>query len=286
MTRKPVSNVAASVRQRLMNHAKATKRDFAFVLTRYAIERLLYRISLTPAANTLVLKGAALLYVWTGEEARPTRDADFLRIGSIEEDELRKIFRAACQVNVPGDGVVFQPDDIRVETIREHQEYGGMRIMIPGKLEHADATVYVDIAAGDVITPASIEIEYPTLLEMERPRLKAYPVETVIAEKLEAMVKLGIANSRMKDFHDVWTLVNLEHLKIIILRKAVHATFGRRQTEIPAALPLALTARFYDDHQKQAQWHAFVKRLPAHHDAPSLDKVVGTIAGLWQKLRL
>jgi predicted nucleotidyltransferase component of viral defense system len=259
MTRKTPSNLSASVRQRLMNLARQRGEDFQFVLTRYLIERLLYRLAQSPHAERFLLKGAMLFTLWTGRTHRPTRDLDLLGRGDAGPEALAEVFRDLCSLEVESDGVQFAADPIEVEAIREDQEYQGQRVHLEGRLGNAKVRLQVDVGVGDAVTPGPQHVRYPTLLDMPAPELKAYPKETVVAEKLQAMVMLGMANSRMKDFFDLSVLAREFDFEGPIICQAIGATFQRRGTEIPAE-PVALTATFTGDATKQTQWKAFLRR--------------------------
>ncbi|NQV28876.1 MAG: nucleotidyl transferase AbiEii/AbiGii toxin family protein [Rhodopirellula sp.] len=260
MTEPANRNVAASVRQRLLNYSRETRQEFQHVLTRYGLERLLYRISLSPVRKSLILKGAMLFQVWSGELHRPTRDLDLLGFGEPSHDRFVEAFQDICRMEVEPDGLAFDGGSVRIEDIREDAEYHGIRVKMRAMLERARIELQVDIGFGDAITPDPVDTEYPTLLEFPAPIIRAYPRETVIAEKLQAMVMLGIANSRMKDFYDVWTLSRLFDFHGELLTEAISATFERRQTTVPAGVPFALTDDFATDSGKGTQWTAFVRK--------------------------
>jgi predicted nucleotidyltransferase component of viral defense system len=259
VTHKKPSNLAASVRQRLMNVARQQGEDFQLVLTRYLIERLLYRLAQSPHAERFLLKGAMLFTLWTGRTHRPTRDLDLLGRGDAGPEALGEVFRDLCSLEVEPDGAEFAADTLEVEAIREDQEYQGQRVHVEGRLGNARVRLQVDVGVGDTVTPGPQHVRYPTLLEMPAPELKAYPKETVVAEKLQAMVMLGMANSRMKDFFDLSVLAREFEFEGPILCQAIEATFKRRGTEIPAE-PIALTVAFTGDAAKQTQWKAFLRR--------------------------
>jgi predicted nucleotidyltransferase component of viral defense system len=272
MTRK--KNAAASVKQRLLNLSMKTGEDFQLLLTRYAVERLLFRLAVSEHANSFVLKGAMLFALWTGEMHRPTRDVDLLGFGENSNERLTNVFRALCVGDAGDDGLVFDPDTVSVEPIREEDAYGGRRVTFVATLAQARVTLQVDIGFGDVITPAAEAVEYPTLLGTESPKLRAYPKETVVAEKVEAMVKLGLANSRMKDFYDLLVLARTFSFDGTRVRDAIAATFLRRGTAVPAAPPVALTQALAMDDAKQKQWNAFVRRSGLAKTAGELAEVV------------
>lgn len=263
MTRRATSNVAASVRQRLLNHAKERGEDFNFVLGRYAAERLLYRLSISEHAEDFVLKGALLFLLWTGHLYRPTRDVDLLGFGDSSIKRLEDALRDICGLEATADGLVFAADSVKGAKIREDQEYEGVRITLLAFLEKARIPLQIDVGFGDAITPGAVAVEFPLLLEtpaLPGPKLNAYPRETVIAEKLEAMVALGMANSRMKDFADLSTLARSFDFDGATLVRAVRNTFERRGTPLPESTPIALTAEFSEDATKATQWRNFLKR--------------------------
>ncbi len=232
-------NLAASVRARLLNRARETRQDFNLVLTRYALERLLYRLSISPHGGQFLLKGALLFDLWFDIPHRPTRDADFLGLGSAELPHLEAIFRDVCVIDAE-DGVMFRPDTIQAAEIRKEANYAGVRVTLLGLIDGARCPVQIDIGFGDAVTPGPVEVRYPVMLpDFEAPKLRVYPRYTVVAEKLEAIAALGIANSRMKDFFDLWILSCHTEFDGDILRRAIRATFDRRKTALPPASPSA-----------------------------------------------
>jgi hypothetical protein len=272
------SNVAASVKQRLLNRARTQKEDFNLLLTKYALERVLYRISQSPHKDAFVLKGALLFELWTEQTHRPTRDADFLAQGDSSLERFQKIFQEICAMTVHDDGLRFDPASVKVDRIKEDQDYEGIRVTFLGHLEASRLHIQIDIGFGDVITPTPVETVFPTLLENPAAVLLAYPRETVIAEKFEALVKLGMANTRMKDFHDLRTLSRLFPFAGPTLSEAIQRTFARRRTPLPLeALPTALTSEFYDDDTKQKQWNAFVSKNKLYIEPITLQEVTTSI---------
>jgi hypothetical protein len=271
----------ASIHARLLNRAKERGEDFNLLLTRYGIERFLYRLSQLPAREVMLLKGALLFDLWFDVPHRPTRDADFLGFGPMDAEALAATIRDICVVAVD-DGMVFDPDSITVEEIREDARYGGLRVKLLGKLGNARVTLQLDVGYGDAVTPGPEEAEYPTLLEdMPAPRLRVYPRASVVAEKLEAIVSLGMANSRMKDYFDLRAMAREGALDDGQLGEAIAATFGRRKTEVPAHVPLGLSEEFWQDASKLAQWRAFKARNRL--DAPELESVVREIYDFVEK---
>ncbi len=268
-------NVAASVRQRLLNLSKERGQDFNVVLTQYALERLLYRISKSDYANRFVLKGAMLFVVWSGHSLRPTCDLDLLGYGEYTEEHLKEVFAELCSMPVEPDGLVYSKESIGVATIRVAQEYGGQRVTLDATLENARIPIQVDVGFGDVITPKAETVDYPSLLDLPRPRIQIYPRETVVAEKLHAMVVLGFANSRMKDFYDIYLLAKRFDFDGVILTAAIKATFELRKTPLPPGIPICLTDEFAMDASKIIQWRSFVRRMRSDNIPIELAQIVG-----------
>ena len=270
--------LARSLQVRLARHAKAISVDPNLVLTRYALERFLYRLSCSPYAERFVLKGGLLILVWLGEALRPTRDADLLGFGDLSEAALAEIFSDVCAMQVDADGMVYMKDSLRVEPIRAQDDYGGQRVNLQARMGAARLSVQLDIGIGDVVTPAAEWLDYPSLLELPRPRLRAYPRETVLAEKLHAMEYLGLRNSRMKDYFDVHALLREGKTDTAQLGAAIAATFTRRRTALPDGMPQGLKDEFASDAARQAQWGQFLVRNRLA--APPLDLVITGIRDL------
>jgi predicted nucleotidyltransferase component of viral defense system len=260
MTQEHAARLVASVRQRLLNLSRSRGEDFNLILTWYGIERLLYRLAQSAHGNQFVLKGALLFVVWTGKLHRPTRDLDLLGTGEPSDDRLAAVFMDVCLADVEGDGLSFDPATVRVEEIRATEEYRGRRVRMVAMLGKARIPLQVDVGFGDAITPAAQELEYPTLLEFPAARLRVYPKESVVAEKLQAMVVLGMLNSRMGDFYDLWWMSRMFEFDGAVLARAIEATFARRRTAIPRATPVALTEAFALEPDKMTQWSAFLSR--------------------------
>lgn len=252
-------NIAASIRERLLALAKERGEDFNFVLTQYAIQRLLYRLSISKFRDQFLLKGAWLFSIWSQEFHRPTRDADFLGFGDNGVDSLVAVFRDICAVSVD-DGLDFDLDSLQGVEIKENTIYQGVRINGYAYLAKARIAIQLDIAFGDVVTPAAETALVPVYLDLPAPVLKVYPVYTVIAEKFQAMVALGIANSRMKDFYDIWRITSIMQLDGAVLLQAVKATFAQRDTKIGGDMPLVFSEEFKSDKNKQSQWQAFLNK--------------------------
>jgi hypothetical protein len=256
----PRDGLARSVQVRLARHARAIGVDPNLVLTRYAVERLLYRLSRSSHAERFVLKGALLMLVWLGETLRPTSDADLLGLGELSEGTLAQILKDVAAQEVEPDAVDFIGDSVRVEPIRIEDDYGGWRGTIQARVGAARLTVQVDIGIGDVVTPAPEWLDYPGLLDVPRPRLRAYPRASVAAEKLHVIVLFGIRNSRMKDYFDLHALAREGAVNAAMLGDAIAATFTRRTTEVPSGVPPGLRDDFARDPSTQAQWNAFLAR--------------------------
>ena len=253
-------NLPASVRQRLMTLARSRHEDFQFVLTRYANERILYRLSVSEYAERFVLKGAMLFRLWDDQTHRPTRDLDLLGTGDSSPDAVAQVFREIVESRVEEDGLSFDPDTVSAERIKEDQQYEGVRVGCMAHLGQARIDIQIDVGFGDAVVPRATEVSYPTLLDFPPPILGAYPRESVVAEKFQAMVSLGIANSRMKDFFDLWFLAKRFPFDGQTVCRAIGATFHRRKTPLPSEPPLALTQAFSTDEAKAKQWVAFIKK--------------------------
>lgn len=267
-------NLAASVRQRLANLSQQRGEEFQFILSEYAIERLLYRIGRSKHCKRFVLKGAKLFTLWQEQPHRATWDLDLLSRGDNSVEKVEQTFREICEMSVEGDGLIFDAASIRGEEIRADKEYQGVRIKMVARLALAQIPVQVDTGFGDVITPAPTMATYPTLLDFPPPEVLTYSRETVVAEKLEAMISLGAINSRIKDFFDIRQLALTFEFKGEILMRAVRETFRRRGTEIPNEAPIALTEEFIDQPGRQAQWKAFVRKSRLSSEADTLDNVI------------
>lgn len=277
MTPQP-QGLAHSVQARLLNHARSIQADTNLVLARYATERFLYRLSQSQYAERFVLKGALLMLAWFGETIRPTRDVDLSGYGDLSDVALLAIIREICEQDVEADGMEFDPAWIALEAIRMEDPYGGKRATIRAKLGQARIRVQVDVGVGDAVVPAAEMLIYPSMLDMPRPKIRAYAPETAIAEKLHAMVVLDARNSRMRDFFDVDTLATRMDFDGQRLTDAIGATFQRRSTPPPVGLPLALTPAFAATEGKQGEWAAFTARNRIAGAPPELAIVVERLA--------
>lgn len=272
-----VKNLAASVQGRLQNRARETKRPFQELLQYFAMERFLYRFSKSPHRSRFILKGALMLHVWDAPLARATKDVDFL--GSLDNslENLAHVVREVCATEVEPDGMLFDPDTVKAERIKEDADYEGVRVRFVGLLGKARAAMQIDVGFGDVVTPGAETITYPALLDFPAAELSGYPRETVVAEKFQAMVYLRTVNSRMKDFYDIWLLAGQFSFDGKVLAKAVNATFANRETALDVA-PIAFTLEFTAQSSTLAQWSAFRSRL-SHEQVPEkLSDVVTVLA--------
>jgi len=272
---KEIKNIGASVRARLLQVSKTSGQTFDLVLIRFALERLLFRLSQSPHADRFVLKGAMLMMSWFDDPHRGTRDLDLLGFGDPGAEPMLATFREILAQEA-ADGAEFDVDGLHVDRIREELEYGGLRLRTTASISGARIALTIDIGFGDAMEPGAEMLDYPSMLEFPAPRLRGYARETVIAEKFQAMVALGRANTRMKDFYDIWILSRSFNFDDDRLPRAIAATFARRETAIPQDLPDALTSAFAEDAQKQRQWRAFVQGVA--HDPGDLANVVGDIA--------
>jgi hypothetical protein len=257
---RPTTNVAASVRDRLLERSRKTGEDFQFLLHRYAAERFLHRLGQSAYRDLYVLKGAMLYPLWGGSIYRATRDLDFTGYGSNAVADALAVMQEVCAVPVAEDGLIFDAETLAAEAIRDDAEYNGLRIRLRAALGAARIPMQIDIGFGNAIEPPATEVVYPTLLDLPAPRLRAYAQEAVVAEKLHAMVVLGERNSRYKDFYDVYVFAGQFPFDGERLTAAIAATFERRGTPIKTALPAALNAPFYSDGARAGQWRAYLTR--------------------------
>ena len=276
-------NVAASIRARLKLYADAHQQDFNLTLTRYGLERLLYRLSISQHANSYLLKGALLFALWYDQPHRPTRDADLLGFGPDDVESAVAVFREIGSIEVD-DGLVFDVTSVKGSVIRKEAGYSGVRVDLLAALDGARIALQVDIGFGDAVTPAPKLVDYPVLLTgLPAPQLRAYPKYTVVAEKLHAVCLLGMANTRMKDYFDLWVLLTEGGLDAAELQRAVEATFARRKLALPLAVPMGLSDAFAQDAAKQRQWSAFLKKNQLQ--ALNLGETVALLRSEFQKLQ-
>jgi hypothetical protein len=274
MKTKTPRNIAASHRAKLLNLAQERGEGFQFFLSRWVSERFLFRLGRSVHRDQFILKGAMMFVAWDGKLHRPTQDVDLLGYGSPEVAKVAERIREICAESVD-DGIVFDLEGIRSEKIREDAEYEGVRVRVPASLDGARVLLQIDIGFGDLVEPAPARLTFPVLLPLDPPIVRGYPPETVIAEKFQAMVMLGIGNSRMKDFFDIWTLARTHNFRLHALHRSVSQTFERRRTPFPATAPVALTEVFLLDENKQTQWKAFGNRSGL--ELPTLQSVGAVI---------
>lgn len=275
----PPKNMGASVRARLTDKARSRGDDVQLILLRFAIERLIYRLAQSKYRDDFILKGAMLFSLWAKVPYRSTGDLDLLGKGDPAPARVAAIFRELCDLAIQDDGLVYDADSVTAERTRPEDEYQGVRVELNATLAGARLRIQIDIGFGDVVTPEAQTISYPTLLDFPEPQLRAYPPETVVAEKLEALVSLGIRNSRMKDFFDLWIMAKTFAFDGPVLAEAIRATFARRKTAIPAETPIAFTPDFASDVSKQAQWRAFLKRTSLAMAPEPLPELLAFVAG-------
>lgn len=278
MNKRNVTNLPASVHHRLLNLAKETKRPFNELLQYYTMERFLFRLSNSPFADRFVLKGALMLRVWDVAQARPTMDIDLLGRTANTVKNLMEIIRQCLSSEVAEDGIRFDPASVLGEPITMEKKYQGVRVRVRGTLGNPRLSLQLDFGFGDIVVPGPVWIDYPQLLDFGPPHLLGYTPESVIAEKFQALVELELANTRLKDFFDLWKLSQILTFDSEILMQAITATFQQRGTPLPITLPLAITGAFYDDPQRQAQWKGFLRRARLEAEAKPLADVALLIA--------
>lgn len=285
--KKPITNISASILQRLMNYRKVRNEEFSVVVSRYIVERFLYRLSISQFSDSFVLKGAQLFTLWSEITPRTTRDLDLLHYGDSSIDSMVSTIRHICSIPCEEDGVEFLLDTVRGEAIREQANYIGVRILMSYRIGTLHDTLQIDVGFGDAVVSLKPKQTVTAILEnLPAPVLLAYSRETVIAEKYEAMVILGIRNSRMKDFFDIWTLFSKFTIDESLLEESILATFTRRNTPFPKDTPLALTEEFAMNPDKMKQWSAFLKRTRATGIPSELEVVIGYLRERLEPVRL
>ena len=274
MTKRASANLPASVHQRLLNKARQTNRPFNELLQYYAMERFLYRLSKSPHAGKFILKGALMFTAWKLAAYRPTMDIDLLGRTDNGLEALAAIAKDICVQRVEPDGVVFHPETVQATRIAEDANYQGVRVRLQARLGNAKVIQQLDIGFGDIVVPAPTTIEYPTLIEFPAPQLRGYSKESIVAEKFESLVTLGMLNSRMKDYFDIWTLSRQLDFDGETLCSAITKTFSNRGTAlVPEAV--GLTSRFAEDPTKKAQWRGFVRKNRLDASAELSEVVLG-----------
>ena len=263
--KKEIKNIEASVRAKLQNKAKETNRPFAEVLQYYAMERFLYRLSQSKYADKFILKGALMFTVWQVPQRRTTLDIDFLARYDNEVAKIENVVREVCYAKVPTDGLIFDSRTVVGQKIKEDADYEGVRIKFKGFLERSRIAMQIDVGFGDVIYPRTEGIDYPVILDFPKPHLKGYPIESVVAEKFEAMVKLGLLNSRMKDFYDLWLMARRFDFQGASLVEALKRTFSHRKTALPEKPPLFAEEIYDEKSDRQTLWRAFLRKNQIKH---------------------
>ncbi len=268
-------NLAASIKARLLNQARESNRPFNDLLQLYGIERFLYRLSCSPHSKRFLLKGALALLALGIPIQRPTRDIDLLGYTSNAVEDILQVMQEVCIQEVEPDGIVFDAKTARGQRIKEEADYEGVRVHLVGWLGEARIPVQIDIGFADIVSPAAVTLEYPTLLPLPAPHLRGYPPEAIVAEKAQALVVLGSINSRMKDFYDLWVLAGRFDFDGPVLQAAIAQTFQHRNTPLPRETPVGLADAFA--HQKQAQWQAFLKRTRLEQTVPGFEIVIQSL---------
>ncbi len=258
--KKDVINIQASVRARLQNKAKETNRPFAEVLQYYGMERFLYRFSKSDYANKFVLKGALLFTVWQIPERRTTLDIDFLARFDNQVANIETVVRSICDHAVDSDGLFFDAKTVQGRKIKEDADYEGVRVKFIGFLNRSRIPMQIDVGFGDIVYPKIKVIEYPVILDFPKPHLKGYPAESVISEKFEAMIKLGLLNSRMKDFYDIWLMMRQFDFSGTNLAEALKKTFNHRKTDLPVGKPLFAEEIYDEKSDRQTLWRTFLRK--------------------------
>ena len=269
--------IEKEVRRQLLEISRQRNEDFQFVLMRYGLERLLYRLASSRFADNFVLKGALLFEVWMNQPYRPTKDLDLLGFGDHASDILVEIFGEICRTDVEPDGLIFDAERMSVSEIREHQNYEGLRVKLTAFLGNARIPIQIDIAFGDAVTPNASRVNFPPILRMPAAAVLCYPKETVIAEKLQAAVYLDMQNSRMKDFCDIYWLSRFFDFDGDVLVRAIRATFKRRKTSLPDSAPAFMSQEFTGDRLKQSQWQAFIGKTSVSGLPDNLEMVIAKI---------
>lgn len=279
--KEPVKNISASILARLRNQANEMNRPFAEVLQYYAMERFLYRLSKTGYADKFILKGGLLFYVWNLPLRRPTRDIDFRGYVSGNRATLLKIMDEVIQVSAPEDGLVLDSQSVSVEETQIDADYQGIRVKLTALLERTRIPIQIDIGFSDELASKAEPIEYPNILsDLKTVRMKGYPKEAVVAEKFHAMIRHGDLNSRMKDYYDLWLILETFEFDGGSLQKAIETTFRRRDTEIPNECPVSLSADFA--HASQTRWKNFLSKMEL--DNTQVEDFQSVLETIWKFL--
>lgn len=274
MKTKTPQNTPASVRSRLLNLARTTGRTFEELTIRYTVERFLARLEKSTHQDRFILKGAMLYTLWELNSNRTTMDLDLLGSGSSDIEDMRRVAQGICETKIEDDGLIFNKESVSVTRIREDSAYHGVRIVIRVALGTMQIRLQVDVGFGDQIVPSPQWAEFPALLAERGPVIRTYSPETVISEKFNATIVLGMANSRMKDYFDIWMLSQHFTIKASVLREAIKQTFSKRHTELPRSEPIALSKNFFNNTSKQRQWKGFLRKQGRLESVPSLPEII------------
>lgn len=275
--KKDIKNLQASIRARLQSKAKETNRSFSEILQYYGMERFLYRFSRSKYADKFILKGALMFTVWQIPERRTTLDIDFLAYYDNQIASIEKVVKDVCEITVEPDGLIFDSETVKGQTIKEDADYEGVRVKFIGFLERSRIPMQIDVGFGDVIYPKPNVIDYPVILDFPKPHLKGYPAESIVSEKFESMVKLALLNSRMKDFYDIWLMMRQFNFNGAQLAEALRKTFEHRKTSFPQDRPLFAEEIYDEKSDRQTLWKAFLKKGDIKHTPEKLSAIAREI---------
>ena len=281
--KKEITNLNASIRARLQNKANDTGRPFAEVMQYYGIERFLYRFSKSEYKDKFILKGALMFTVWDVPERRTTLDIDFLGRYDNQTIEIEKVMKDVCNVDVQADGLVFDAKTVTAQKIKEDADYEGVRVKFTGFLDRSRISMQIDVGFGDAVYPKPKMIDYPVILDLPKPHLKGYAPETVVSEKFEAMVQLGLLNSRMKDFYDIWLMMRQFDFEGTELAEALKRTFAHRKTSFPQGRQLFVEEIYDENSDRQMLWKTFLKKGNIKHASEKLSIIAKDIEGFLRK---
>lgn len=283
------TNSGKSVRARLLNLSRAEHYNPQMMISRYMQERLLYRLSISNYRERFILKGGALLYAHDRFEARPTLDIDFVatRINN-DKGNIKRIVKEICNVDYVTDAVSYDADTVEAEDITVNKEYHGIRVSVVAHLDTARQRISMDIGFGDVVIPAPQELAFPTLIDtVPQAKIMAYSLETVVAEKFHAMIVLSLANSRMKDFFDVYRILVTDKVNGEVLQDAIKSTFVNRETSYRENHPL-FAEEFFASKDRQSFWNAFLRKIkyPEFIDFQTVGLLIRErLRSYWESLR-
>jgi hypothetical protein len=277
--KKDIINLQASVRSRLQTKAKETNRPFAEILQYYGMERFLFRLGKSAYSRHFILKGALMFTAWNIPQRRTTLDIDLLARFDNQISSIEQVIKDVCKITVVSDGLVFDPETVRGQRIKEDADYEGVRVKFVGFLERSRIPMQIDIGFGDIVYPRPRIFDYPVILDLPKPHLKGYPLESVVSEKFEAMVKLGLLNSRMKDFYDIWLMMLQFDFDGLNLTEALKRTFEHRKMELPQKRPLFAEEIYDGQSDRQTLWTAFLRKSDIKHASDKLSATAKAIEG-------